>query len=51
MLARFGGGGHHKVYDWRDDPNANQDFIVDPRMIGVRPSSEYSYPYKTDKPA
>lgn len=51
MVARFGGGGHHKVYDWREDQNANPDFIVDPRMIGVKPSAEYSYPYKTDQPA
>ena len=28
------GGGHHKPYDWRDDPAANQNLEIDPRMIG-----------------
>ena len=46
---KFGGGHHHKVYDWRDDHNANPDFVRDPRAIGVKPSEDYSYPYKADK--
>lgn len=45
---RFGGGGHHKVYDWREDHLANPDYIQDPRMIGVKPSQEYQYPYKSE---
>ena len=25
-IMRFSGGGHHKVYDWRDDHVTNPDY-------------------------
>lgn len=38
------GGGHHKPYDWRDDPLANKNLEVDVRGIGWDPKS-YVSPY------
>ncbi len=38
-------GGHHKPYDWRDDPVANPNLSEDVRSIGWKPT-EYSYPYQ-----
>ncbi len=44
--AKFGGGhGHHKEYDWRDDPAVNKDIYVDPRDVGWNPE-KYTFPYQ-----
>jgi len=50
VLMKFSGGHHHHVYDWRDDHAKNPDLYVDERMFGVKPASEYEFPYKADKP-
>lgn len=40
-------GGHHEVkeYDWRDDPNVNNDLVVDIRDRGWDPA-KYKFPYE-----
>jgi hypothetical protein len=43
--AGFGGHGHVKEYDWRDDPAVNKDIYVDPRDIGWNPE-KYTFPYQ-----
>ncbi len=34
ILMSFSGG-HHHVYDWRDDPKHNPDIYHDPRAVGI----------------
>ena len=51
VLARFGGGGHHHAYDWRDDRVANPDFEKSVREENVKSWETYSFPYKTDEVA
>lgn len=46
IIMRFGGGHHHAPYDWRDDHAKNPDLFYDPRMIGVKPASEFTYPHQ-----
>lgn len=51
LTMKFSGGDHHHAYDWRDDHVANPDYVENTRMIGVKSSETYSFPYKTDHPA
>lgn len=32
----FSGGHHHKVYDWRDDHEANKDYELDPKHFNTK---------------
>ena len=50
-MMRFGGGGHHHVYDWRDDHVANPDYEQNVRMIGVKSAETYVFPHKATEPA
>ena len=44
LLRTFGGGHHHKEYDWRDDPKYNPDLVQNPRHKGWdRDAMEFPY--------
>jgi hypothetical protein len=48
---RFGGGHHHHhVYDWRDDPKANESYEQDHRQIGIKDPMDYSFPHTAEAP-
>jgi len=44
----FFSGAHHKVYDWRDDHDANPSYELDSRQVNTKDPAEYTFPHTAD---